>query len=113
MNPGQLRPYFGSAVRLEYTLMIDRLLPSHFKTAFISAALAVVLAPLARSAHAEAPVPKEIDFNRDVRAILSNNCYACHGPDKNKRKADLRLDTQEGINTVLEDRHVTVPGHPE
>ena len=91
--------------------MIDRALSSHLKMAFISAVMAV--AAMGRPARAEAPVPKEIDFNRDVRAILSNNCYACHGPDKNKRKADLRLDTKEGITAVLEDRHVTVPGHPE
>ena len=93
--------------------MIDRVFPSHYKTTFILAALALVLAAVGRPARAEAPVPKLIDFNRDVRSILANNCYACHGPDKNKRKADLRLDTHEGITAVLEDRHVTVPGHPE
>ncbi len=37
----------------------------------------------------------QIDFNRDIRPIFSENCYACHGPDKNKRKAGLRLDQSE------------------
>src|SRR3954464_3373900 len=37
----------------------------------------------------------QIDFNRDIRPIFSENCYACHGPDKNKRKAGLRLDIKE------------------
>src|SRR5947207_10577077 len=40
--------------------------------------------------------PGDIVFNRDIRPIFAENCYTCHGPDKNKRKAKLRLDTEEG-----------------
>ncbi|MGH9855906.1 MAG: c-type cytochrome domain-containing protein, partial [Blastocatellia bacterium] len=37
-----------------------------------------------------------VDFNREVRPILSDNCFACHGPDENQRKSKLRFDTKEG-----------------
>lgn len=48
------------------------------------------------AAQADAPVPSVVDFNLHVRPILSEQCFACHGPDDKSRKARLRLDTKEG-----------------
>ena len=42
-------------------------------------------------------IPGTIDFNYHVKPILSDHCFPCHGPDKNALKADLRLDTEEGL----------------
>ena len=44
----------------------------------------------------------EIDYNRDVRPILSDTCYKCHGPDAAERKAGLRLDSHDGAVAKLE-----------
>src|SRR5436190_17651904 len=50
----------------------------------------------------------QIQFNRDIRPIITENCFACHGPDKNQRKAKLRLDVRE----IALERGAIVPGKP-
>src|SRR3954464_6852893 len=70
-----------------------------------------LIAIVAGGAVLAADVPAKIEFNRDIRPILSENCYQCHGPDKNARKADLRLDTKEGLFNPIDGNSPIIPSN--
>jgi hypothetical protein len=54
-----------------------------------------------------------IDFNREIRPLLSANCFTCHGPDENERQAGLRLDTEQGSREDLGGTAAIVPHDPD
>jgi hypothetical protein len=56
---------------------------------------------------------ERIDFNTQIKSLLSNRCIACHGPDEENREAGLRLDTFDGATIDLDGYSAIVPGDPE
>ncbi|MFA6946079.1 MAG: PSD1 and planctomycete cytochrome C domain-containing protein [Pedobacter sp.] len=65
---------------------------------------------------AQEHIPEKISYNFDIRPILSDKCFTCHGPDGNKREAGLRLDNEESAFKALKENpgaHALVPGKPK
>src|SRR5262245_6877620 len=84
----------GPAMIASPSARLGRLLVASFSLGL--GALLLVPGAAPPPARAEAPAKPAIDFTRQIRPILAENCFACHGPDDKARKKKLRLDTKEG-----------------
>src|SRR5437870_3214485 len=86
-----------------------RHLPDNFPPHMKLPALLLYILAAARALAADAP-----DFTRDVRPILSQHCFKCHGPDDKARKGGLRLDIRESaVKEAKSGAVALVPGKPE
>jgi mono/diheme cytochrome c family protein len=65
------------------------------------------------SATARCRAADAVDFNRDIRPILSDNCFRCHGPASSSREADLRFDREDSAKAARDGKPAIVPGKPE
>ncbi|HEY2158479.1 MAG TPA: DUF1549 domain-containing protein, partial [Isosphaeraceae bacterium] len=81
------------------------MIPHRMASSFVAIAALACLA-------ADAP-PRRLDFDRDVRPVLAEHCFPCHGPDAGKRKANFRLDTKQGAFAERDGRSPIIPGKPD
>ena len=90
--------YYAGSVHLRVVMTSFRL-PALFS-------ICAICAPLRA-----ADLPQVVEFNRDIRPILSDKCYTCHGPDSSKRFSKLRFDTESGAKQLSASGHFAiVPG---
>ena len=94
--------------------MAFRLCPSRKIGAVLACAALVGLTTAAHTIQPATPTTRRVDFNSQIRPLLSDRCFRCHGPDGSKRKAKLRLDMRDGALKDIGDGWAIVkPGDPD
>ncbi|MGH8596562.1 MAG: c-type cytochrome domain-containing protein, partial [Gammaproteobacteria bacterium] len=74
----------------------------------------ILSVPLGAATAMSTPAARPVSFNRDIRPIMSDTCFHCHGPDAKARKAKMRLDLrEEALKPAKSDAIPIVPGKPE
>jgi hypothetical protein len=88
-------------------------MPSSGQKAVLTHVLSTVIRPLITFTLVSSALAEPIDFSKQIRPILSENCFFCHGPDDKKREADLRLDDEAAAKKNHDGVIAVVPGDPE
>lgn len=86
---------------------------SYYTSTRLIPCLIVLLTAMGTQSIVNSLVAKEVDFNTQIRPLISNNCLTCHGPDEDERAAGLRLDTEAGSRLDLGGYAAITPGNPD